>query len=59
MSCNVLFMTTTKSTRRAAVIDHSATGKGVVCEHCGYSIQVSRRHIVTHASNGRRACPVN
>lgn len=48
-------MATTKNT--TARIDHSALGKGVVCEHCSHSIQVSKRHVVTHAINGRRACP--
>jgi hypothetical protein len=47
------------NTTRNAVIDHSSNGKGVVCEHCGYSVQVSKRHVVTHASNGRRACPAH
>lgn len=47
-------MTTTKTT---ATIDHSALGKGVVCEHCGFTVQVSKRHTVTHTMNGRRACP--
>ena len=45
-------MTTSKN----ATIDHSALGKGVVCEHCGYAIQVSKKYVVAHASNGRRAC---
>jgi hypothetical protein len=45
------------TTKRTAVIDHSTLGKGVVCENCSHAIQVSRRHVVTHASNGRRACP--
>lgn len=48
-------MTTTKNT--TARIDHSSLGKGVVCEHCSHAIQVSKRHVVTHAANGRRACP--
>ncbi len=45
-------MTKTSTAR----IDHSATGKGVVCEHCGCAIQVSKRNVVTHFSNGRRKC---
>lgn len=47
-------MTTKQTTAR---IDHSPTGKGVCCEHCGFAVQVSRRHVVTHVLNGRRACP--
>jgi DNA-directed RNA polymerase subunit RPC12/RpoP len=49
----------TAAAKTTARIDHTATGKGVACEHCGYAIQVSKRHVVTHAANKRRACPTH
>lgn len=50
-------MATDTASKTTARIDHSDLGKSVVCKNCGFAIQVSKRYVVTHFSNGRRTCP--